>query len=439
MIRRIVSLILLVALVGSITTFLVQQEGSTVIEWLGWRLEIRTSLMIAVMLGLIWAVIATDRLFGFLVNLPDRLTGGIRERRRKQGHKALALGLVAASVGDRTEARRQSRRAKHLVGKDMLTDLLNAQVATLDGDTSAAAKYFQQLASTKESAFFGQAGLMRLNAESGADEKALAAGRQAFDLNPKAPVLARALFVLEAKHGHWEKALKALLAARRHETASPADDEASEFSYDHAFAALHFEHAREEARNGAMRPALKALDEALRFKPGLVPAALLKAELLHETKKTRKAMAVLEKAFLSSPHPEIARALMALQSGGSSKALARLTILSSKAGNPPEAALAAAQAALDIELWGEARRLVETIPDSSRDSRAWQILADVAKHAPDNADGNEATWPDRDACLTRAATAPRPARWTCEACGSNAEAWHSTCPSCGRFASLTWK
>jgi len=439
MIRRIFSLILLVALVGAVTTFLVRQEGVTVIEWLGWRIEIRTSLMIAALLGLIWVVVATDRVFGFIVNLPDRVTGGIRERRRKQGHQALALGLVAASVGDRKEARRQSRRAKHLVGQDMLTDLLNAQVASLEGDTTAASKYFQQLASSKESAFFGQAGLMRLNAENGADEKALTAGRQAFDLNPKAPALARALFVLEAKHGHWERAITALLAARRHDVDSSAEDSTSEFSYDHALAALHLEHARREAGNGAMKTALKALDKALQFQPGLVPAALLQAELLQEANKTRKALAVLEKAFLSSPHPELARTMVSLHSQGNTKALARLTTLSGKAGNPPEAALSAAQVALETELWGEALRLVETIPDDIRDSRAWQILADIANHAPDDHDGEKSPWPERDACLIRAATAPRPAGWTCEACGSGAKIWHSTCPSCGRFASLTWK
>ncbi|XDZ65332.1 heme biosynthesis protein HemY [Alphaproteobacteria bacterium LSUCC0684] len=439
MIRRILSLILLVAAVGTATTFLVQQEGVTVIEWLGWRIEIRTSLMIAVMLGLIWMMVATDRLFGFIVGLPDRLTGGIRERRRKQGHQALALGLVAASVGDHKEAQRQSKRASHLVGKDMLTDLLNAQVATLEGDNSAASRYFQHLASTKESSFFGHAGLMRLNAENGEDGKALVAGREAFALNPKAPALARALFVLEAKHGNWKRAITALLAARRHGATSSAENDTGEFNIDHALSALHLEQAKKEYREGALKPALKSLDEALRFQPGLVPAALLKAELLHENKRTRKALATLENAFLASPHPALARTFVSLQPEDNAKALARLTRLSGKVGNPPEAALAAAQTSLDIELWGEARRLVETIPMEKRDSRAWTILANVANHAPEDSDTEDTSWPKRDACLIRAATAPRPAGWTCDGCGDYGEDWHSTCPSCGRFASLTWK
>ena len=439
MVRRILSLILLVAVVGTVTTFLVRQEGVTAIEWLGWRIEIRTSLVIAAVLGLIWIVVATDRLFGFIVHLPERLTGGIRERRRKQGHQALALGLVAASVGDRKEAQRQSKRASHLVGKDMLTDLLSAQVATLEGDNSAAARYFQQLATTRESAFFGHAGLMRLNAETGDDEKALAAGREAFALNPKAPALAKALFVLEAKHGNWKKAIDALLAARRHGTASSAEHDIGAFNMDHALAALYLEHGREEARHGSVKPALKSLDEALRYQQGLVPAALLKAELLQQQNRGRKAQAALEGAFLASPHPMLARAIMSLQPDNKPKVLARLTSLSGKAGNPPEAVLAAASVALDIELWGEARRLVETIPIDKRDSRAWQILADVASHAPGDLKHDDDPWPERDTCLIQAATAPRPASWTCDGCGGITEDWHSTCPSCSRFASIHWK
>jgi len=438
MIRRIFTFILLVALVGTVTSFLARQDGTTVIEWLGWRIEARTSLLVASMLVLIWVMVAFDRLFGFIVHLPGRLSGGIRERRRRQGNRALALGLVAASVGDRREAQRQSRRANHLVGNDMLTDLLNAQVAALEGDTTAAGKYFQRLTTSRESAFFGHAGLMRLEAENGTDAKALDAGRAAFALNPKAPALARALFVLEAKHGHWKRAITALLAARRH-GASTGENADQGLSTDHTLAALYLEYARQQAANGALKPALKSLDETLRHQPGFVPAALLKARLLDENNQRRKALAVLETAFLASPHPELARTIMQLQSGNEAKALARLTTLADKAGNPPEAVLAAADAAREIRLWGEAKRLVEHIPEDKRDSRAWQILADVASHAPEETKAEHASWPRRDDCLLRAATAPRPAGWTCSGCGTVTPAWHSTCPSCGRFASLIWK
>ena len=44
----------------------------------------------------------------------------------------------------------------------MLTSLLTAQVATLDGKTDVASKYFTELAESLDTAYFGQAGLMRL-------------------------------------------------------------------------------------------------------------------------------------------------------------------------------------------------------------------------------------------------------------------------------------
>ena len=50
MLRRLISIVVLLAIAGFIASFLQAQPGVTQIEWLGWRIEARTSLLIAIAL-----------------------------------------------------------------------------------------------------------------------------------------------------------------------------------------------------------------------------------------------------------------------------------------------------------------------------------------------------------------------------------------------------
>ena len=132
MLKRLISLVIVIIITGAVASFLNAQKGSTVIEWMGWRIEARTSLLIALGLALMIVVVGFDRLVGLIIGLPDRISGRVAARRQTQGHHALALGLVAASAGDGREAARQSK-AKRLLGGNTLTDLLSAQAAGLTG------------------------------------------------------------------------------------------------------------------------------------------------------------------------------------------------------------------------------------------------------------------------------------------------------------------
>lgn len=439
MLRRVIVLALMLLLAGFAASFLARQQGMTAIEWLGYRIEIKTSLLVTGMISVMILLVLLDRLLSFLAGLPGRLGDGIRQRRKREGHQALALGLVAASVGDQGEATKQAKRARKLIGGDTLTGLLDAQVATLKGDTAAASRFFENLAGNRATAWLGHAGTMRLEAEAGNDQAALEAGRAAFAARRNEPALARALFALEARHGDWPKAIAALTVARRHAQNGKDRDEA-----DAAMAVLHYQHASQQRENGDQSAALKTLEAALAAQPGLVPAVLAAADLHAARGKTRKTVAVLEKGFLATPHPDLADRLMLAWPGDEAGNLARLMRLSDKAGNPPEALSACATIALRLELWGEARRLAELIPEARRDAAIWSVLAEAARHAPEDASPqpdapNDAkAWPDADACLNAAARAPRAPAWTCRQCGTIAPAWQPACPQCDAFASLNW-
>ena len=417
MLRRLISIVVLLAIAGFIASFLQAQPGVTQIEWLGWRIEARTSLLIAIALVGVWLIVCFDRLLGYLVHLPGRISSGWSQRRNKQGNHALALGLIAASTGDGREALRQSKRAQRLIGDDTLTGLLSAQAAALTGDQAAAARYFETLGNERETAFLGKAGLMRLEIEDGRHEDALTTGRAAFALNNNAPSLAKALFILEAQHQHWPEAIAALEVARR-------DQSMKKQLVDASFAALYYSAAADQ-------DSIKSLKSALKYDPGFTPAVLAAALHYEGQDKPRKQIKILEQGFANTPHPDVADALF-MAWGGDEKALAKMIRFCAKHGNLTDGLLATARIAMGLQLWGEALRLLRLIPDEGQNISMWQMMADIADHAPDDA----ADWPTREDALMKAASAPRPSSWRCASCGAPHLEWSATCSACDSFAQV---
>ena len=441
MLKRLVTIAVLILLAGYAASFLASQDGKTVIQWLGYRVEVQTSLLVTVMAAIIFLVVMMDRLLSFLAGLPGRLSGRIRNRRQEEGQQALALGLVAAAVGDQDEAAKNARRARRLTGGNTLTGLLDAQVATLKGDTEAASRFFGQLTDNRATAWLGHAGTMRLRAEAGDDEAALEAGRAAFATRRNEPGLARALFALEARHGNWREAITALEEAKRHRQSGANSKEAMRET-DIALAVLHYQLARSLMERGETTGKdegiiLSSLENALKHHPGLTPAVLEAADIHMQRGKKRKAVSLLEKAFLNTPHPDLAARLMDCWGGEDAASLARLMRLSDRGGNRLEAISACATIALKLMLWGEARRLAELVSTAERDAVLWSVLAEVGRNAPEDAAADD--WPDPRYCLEEAARAPRSAAWTCRQCGATTAEWGPHCPSCEAFAALDWR
>jgi len=435
MLKRLITIAFLLTITGFAASFLNKQPGMTTLEWLGWRIEARTSLLVVIAVGFIWLAIMLDRIIGVITGLPGRISGSINSRRQDQGHQALAIGLVAASAGDGREAMRQSKKAKRLMGEAPLTDLLSAQAASLTGDPDAASRYFETLADQRETAFFGKAGLMRLEAERGDDNAALTMGREAFALNSKAPGLAKALYALEAKHGNWAEAIDALHAAGR-------DPDMDDAQVNAGFAALYYQLAIEDQnQNRGDKTVLAHLNKALKYDAGLPPAVLAAAACHDAMGKPRKARNVLQSGFDKTPHPDVVMALFD-HLGGDESALSKLIRMTDQSGNHPDALVEVARLAMGQKLWGEAKRLLDLVPEKSRDLKMWQVYADLAEHAPqhsDDAETDAADWPDQNHALSMAAKAKRPVSWQCSSCHAVAEDWHAHCPDCGHFATIGWR
>ena len=135
---RLLSLFILIMLAASAASWLMAQPGNLSIEWLGWQMDMPSSLAVTLVVVFALILVFFDRLQRALRSMPGWLGGRWRERRDTAGHQALTLGLMAVSAGEPVEARKQAARARRLLNAPQLTGLLSAQAAHLAGDHAAA-------------------------------------------------------------------------------------------------------------------------------------------------------------------------------------------------------------------------------------------------------------------------------------------------------------
>jgi len=433
MFARLIGLLVLVLLAAALASWLGAQPGMLSLEWLGWQLEMRTSLAVALLVVLALLLLFVDRLLRGLLQLPSWLGRNLARRRTDSGHRALALGLMAVSAGEPDEARRQAARAQRLLAAPHLTDLLSAQAAHLSGDHRAADRYFTSLTRDPDTAFLGHIGLARLALEKDEPDTALSAAHTALDLRPKSALAARQVMILEAERGNWGAALPALSVVMA--SGDPDDDEAMVLA--HQKAALAYLEADDRSSGERRDPAtlrrmIASLQMALAAWPGFWPAALRLADLHVEAGSARKAVKPLETAFRNMPHDGLAARLAALWNVNEGSAVARLIKLIPDEGQiADEGRRVVAEVALEHGLVGEARRLLEEIDEHRRDAAAWRLMSRLAAADEDGA--------AEHAALRRAGEAPRPRRWQCTSCQLLHEDWQSHCGGCAGFATLDWQ
>ena len=411
MIRIFLFLLFAAALAGAAVWLSDQPAGVVSLEWLGWRIE--TSAAVLALLGLVGALalMVAWRLVRLLWTAPGRIAEARRRRRRAKGYKALTQGMVAVAAGDPDEARRQARKAEALLDEPPLTLLLSAQSAQLNGDERAAKRFFGQMLEREETAFLGLRGLLRQALDAGDKAEALRLAEQAQGRRPDTPWLQPALLELQAAAGQWHKAAESLARAQKRRAVAP---EAAR----RQLAAILVERARAAEAAGDGAAASDHAWRAWKTDPGFAPAAALAVARLARDGRARKAARTARAAWEHAPHPEIAAAYL----GGLSaaNALERLRAMEQLAAAKPEhleSRLALAGAALQAQLWGEARRHVQPLAaePTPLSARACRVMAEIEK-----AEHGDAAAAEHWRAL--ADRAPPDPAWTCARCGAAAQA-----------------
>jgi HemY protein len=417
-----------IVLVVALAVFIADQPGRVAIVWQGWRIETSVAVLIVAALLLAGLAIVVVGLLRRLVGGPRAFLRARRERRRRDGYRALTQGMVAVAAGDADEAQRYARKADVLLAEPPLTLLLSAQAAQLKGDEDAARKYFAAMLNRPETEFLGLRGLLTQALRRGEDQAALRLAERAHTMRPKTPWVLTNLLELQVRAGEWPRAqatLSELVKAKLVPLATGRQHQA----------ALLLAQSRGAGDN---ETALRLAGEAQDLAPGFAPAAVRRATLLQNAGQVPKAAKALETAWRREPHPHLAAAYGALYAD--EPVLARVKRFERLAALKPdhvESHLALAEATLAAQLWGEARRQLAAAGSDGTNggqptARICRLMA--ALEEAEHGDGAAARrW------LARAAEAPPDPLFVCTSCGAESREWEPLCPRCRAFDSLAWR
>jgi HemY protein len=419
---RIILFLLLIALAAWGAAWIADQPGDVTFPWDGGLAHV-TLLGFAV--GFLAAVVAA--MIGWSVlralwRLPEKIRQSRHERRHARGRHAITQGLLAIGHGDSAAARLHADVARRHAAADPLTLLLHAQSAQLEGNRAAAREAFEAMATREDTRLLGLRGLF-IEAQRADDiVAAVAVAEEALKTAPSSTWASQAVLGFRCARGDWVGAL-AILEANYASGLIDKDIYRRQRGVLLTARALELETIdRDQSRDVVM--------EAIKLAPTLVPTAVLAAKFQSEAHQIRRAMRIVEAAWLAQPHPDLGDAYAHVKLGDSARArLVRIETLAAKMPGHLESALAVARAAIDASEFAKAREALVPFIDAPT-QRVAMLMAEIER--TEHGDSGKAR-----AWTLRAVRALHDPVWTAD--GYVSDKWRPVSPVSGRLDAFQWQ
>jgi HemY protein len=402
MLRALFYWLILAVLVGVAWYLADQKPGQVSLEWLGYRIDTSMGILLLAV-GLLAGVAAVIyRFWRGLRRMPKGVGHSLRQSRQRRGYRALTQGMVAVAAGEAGEASRWARKADELLDEPPLTMLLSAQAAQLNGDDQAAKRYFTAMLKRDETRFLGLRGLITQALHDGDEAAALAYVQEAYTLRPRTPWVLTSLFDLSERTGDLALATRAVDEAVRAKSLTRPEAKRRK-------GVLLLEQALESQQGPDRGRTVKLARQAHKAAPDLVAATRLYGELLVGSGRHGEAGRMLEKAWAAAPHAGLVEVYRTARTGKTGiEWLNQVGKLVAQAPKHGESLLALAEAALDAQLWGEARRHLGDAAEVALTERVCRLMARLEDSERHDAE-RVREW------LFRAAEALPDAAWVCGA------------------------
>jgi HemY protein len=419
---RIILFLVLIALAAAGAAWVADQTGEVTLSLSGWRI-VTSVPVFALALGVtIVAAMLAWTILRALWRMPEHFRRSRRERRHARGRHAITHGLLAIGHGDSATARRHAEVARRHAAHDPLALLLHAQSAQLDGDREGARAAFRAMAEREDTRLLGLRGLF-IEAQRADDPvAAVMIAEETLKLAPASTWASHAVLGFRCAKGDWSGALTIL----DNNLASDLIDKAA---YRRQRGVLLTARAL-ELENVDRDLSRESVMEAVKLAPTLVPAAVLASKYESEAHQVRRAMRIVEAAWLAHPHPDLAEAYAHVKLGDSARQ--RLVRVETLAANTPghiEGALAVARAAIDASEFARAREALAPFV-AAPTQRVAMLMAEIERTEHGDS-GRARAW------TLRAVRARHDPVWTAD--GYVSDRWRPVSPVTGRLDAFQWQ
>ncbi len=417
-----------VGLIAAAAVWVAQRPGTVEVDWLGYQVTAHVGLaLFALLVGALF-LLFLHRIALAIAGIPGSWKKRRERKSHEKGYQALTQGLTAVAAGDSKHASERARKTRELWPKDKgLSLLLEAQAARLRGEEDIARAAFDRLLKNKDTAFLGLRGLLVDALEGGDTVRALDLARKAQQMHPRQPWVIRMVYDLEIQRKKWLEAEKTLKRAVKYGAI-----EERQAQRDHV--AMLAAQAEALAEKGEKKQAAGLLRRAHRMEPDFVPAAERLAALYIERGNKRAAKAAIEETWKRNPHKDLVKLWGKIAPPSKPKDIStrlgwfeRLVAL--KPDNA-ESQIAAARAAMDDALWGQAREYLNMAAQIQPSARLYRMYAELEEMLYNTNEAKE--W------LEKAADAPPDKVWTCRETGQIYERWMPVAKPHGSFNTIVW-
>lgn len=372
---RLLLYVLGLALFVIAAVWLADEPGNVALEWRGWRVDTSASVLIAIMIAAVLLIAFLLRALAMITGAMKAMATSRRDRRTARGLASLADGFAAVQSGQTAAARRFAKEAASLLKTNPAVLMLRKETAELVGDTKEMKEAATALLERPQTELAGLRSLALKAAADGDTVGALNHAKRAL-ARKDAPAWAIELALdLAIASGLWRDAL-ALMDTKIARDTFPREN------YKRIKTRLLLQQSQTDLRNGESQNAAGLAKQAIDLGGAPVAATAAFAKAMAAQGKGRKAAHLVEKLWSERPHADLAVAYRVLVPGEPALEWARrLDNLARLAPDHPETRLAVARAALDAQLWGQARnRLAPLTADNMEPdvrARAAGMLAEV--------------------------------------------------------------
>ena len=416
-------------LLVAVAVWVANRPGYVDISWLGYDVRAQVGFVLLALLLSLSLLLILHRIFLGIVNFRKFLKRRSEEKRRTKGYKALTLGLSAVAAGDAKIANYQAFRMRKLIPDDRgLSYVLEGQAARLNGDDDAACGAFEKLLKNEDTAFLGLRGLITIAVEKGDTAQALSYARHVSKKHARQPWVARAVYDLELRDGQWQNALVTLKKAEKNKIITPERAHSDRI-------AIYLQQAEVALALNKTGEAQRFFAKALKLDPHYAPTAINFARYCIIQNKRRKAVSVIEQAWKENPHPELAALWGKLVPAAKKKKgmPARFHWFEKLVALKPDSAeglIAAAEACVDENLWGEARHYLERAQKYEQSARLYNVWVVLAEAQGNDEESRE--------MMKKAASAKAGKVWTCTETGRVYARWSPIAEPHGAFNTIIW-
>lgn len=371
-----------IAFIVGVAVWVAMQPGSVEVAFMGYKVTLDAGLFFILILGLFLSVLLILRVLRAIFSVPTAISKYYQEDKRRKGFRALTRGLVAVAAGDVKKASHFSKQTKALLPyQNGLPVLLEAQAAQLRGEEGLAQNRFEHLMEDKDAAFLGIRGLLKSSIKEGHLDRALEFAKKAQKIHPKQGWVLQTVYDLEIKNGLWNDAIETGKIALKHNAMSH-----KKIIGDRV--AIHLMRADHEFANENIKAGVRELEQAYKLKPEFVPTVTRLAGYYISNKKKRKAATMIERAWKKNPHPDLVSLWNDLApektEKNSPKVLKWYEDLVAFKPDSAEGQMAAANAAMDLGYWGEAKAYLMVAEKIYPSARLFRLQAVVEQNSTHN-------------------------------------------------------